>query len=128
MMKEALSFSQTSVLTRVTRRNDPEDAILQQFISSLLDLTVLKVQVEIGFVEYISVPLTYCCVLRSLHGDILFTGKGVSIWDTYVHTKPFVVDGSTGDIAADSYHLYKQDIEALKELGVSEIFFIQCHA
>ncbi|XP_033609437.1 myrosinase 1 isoform X3 [Cryptotermes secundus] len=46
------------------------------------------------------------------------SGKGVSIWDTYVHTRPFIVDGSTGDIAADSYHLYKQDIKALKELGV----------
>lgn len=46
------------------------------------------------------------------------SGKEASIWDTYVHTRPFIVDGSTGDVAADSYHQYKQDIKALTELGV----------
>jgi hypothetical protein len=58
---------------------------------------------------------------ETLLSDMLFAGKGVSIWDTYVHTRPFIVDGSTGDIAANSYHLYKEDIKALKELGVSAV-------
>ncbi|XP_041970641.1 myrosinase 1-like isoform X2 [Aricia agestis] len=46
-------------------------------------------------------------------------GKGEGMWDTYLHKHPqFTVDHSNGDIAADSYHKYKQDVIMVKSLGV----------
>lgn len=53
-----------------------------------------------------------------------FAGKGVSIWDTYVHKHTNLITGrSNGDVAADSYHQYMQDVAALKKLEVSTISF-----
>ncbi|CAH4037045.1 unnamed protein product [Pieris brassicae] len=47
-------------------------------------------------------------------------GKGWSMWDHLVRTDPnHIRDGTNGDIAANSYHFYKKDIEILKQLGVS---------
>ncbi|KAK6640646.1 hypothetical protein RUM44_012343 [Polyplax serrata] len=45
-------------------------------------------------------------------------GKGENVWDRFVHTKPTRVAGNaTGDVACDSYHLYKEDVHMLKELN-----------
>ncbi|XP_013142084.1 PREDICTED: myrosinase 1-like [Papilio polytes] len=46
-------------------------------------------------------------------------GKGWSMWDHLVRTDPeFVADNTNGDVAANSYHFYKKDVQILKDLGV----------
>ncbi|XP_073963177.1 myrosinase 1-like [Choristoneura fumiferana] len=44
-------------------------------------------------------------------------GKGPSIWDHHFHSNPESV--VPGDVASDSYHNYKRDVEMLRELGVN---------
>jgi beta-glucosidase len=44
------------------------------------------------------------------------------MWDRYTHTYPnAVVDGTNGDVAADFYHKYKEDIKRIKDLGVRHL-------
>jgi len=51
-------------------------------------------------------------------------GKGPSTWDHFCHTYPdFIADKSNGDVAADSYHLYEEDVKLLKEMGMDAYRF-----
>lgn len=45
-------------------------------------------------------------------------GKGPSIWDKFAHENRLAL-GQTGDVACDSYHKYREDVQNLKRLGVS---------
>lgn len=42
-------------------------------------------------------------------------GKGPSIWDVYLHES----GGANGDIAADSYHKWEEDVEHIKAVGLN---------
>lgn len=46
-------------------------------------------------------------------------GKGENTWDwwTHHHSKR-IRDHSNGDVACDSYHKYKEDVQLLKDIGV----------
>ena len=50
-------------------------------------------------------------------------GRKPSVWDTFSHTPGKTFQGDTGDVADDSYHLYKEDVRLLKNLGAAAYRF-----
>ena len=58
-----------------------------------------------------------------IEGAATADGRGRSIWDTFSHTPGRVAGGDTGDVAADHYHRYRQDVELMAELGLSAYRF-----
>lgn len=50
-------------------------------------------------------------------------GRGPSIWDTFSHTPGKTAHGDTGDVADDVYHLYEQDIQLMKGMGLRSYRF-----
>merc|ERR1712038_198188 len=50
-------------------------------------------------------------------------GKGPSIWDVFTKVPGTIIDGSSGDVACDSYHNYKEDVRLMKEMGLTSYRF-----
>lgn len=50
-------------------------------------------------------------------------GKSLSIWDEFTHRGGKIEDQSTGDIACDHYHRYKEDVKLMAELGLKAYRF-----
>lgn len=44
-------------------------------------------------------------------------GKGLSVWDMYCRQEGRILDGRTGDVACDHYHLYQKDVDLMREMG-----------
>src|SRR4051794_18218732 len=58
-----------------------------------------------------------------VEGAVREDGRGPSIWDTFAHTPGLIEDGTTGDVAIDHYHRYREDVQLLKALGVAAYRF-----
>lgn len=46
-------------------------------------------------------------------------GKGASIWDTFCHQEGRVLGGQSGDVSCNSYQLWDQDLDCIKQLGLT---------
>jgi beta-glucosidase len=44
-------------------------------------------------------------------------GRGPSIWDVFCQQPGNILNGDTGAVACDHYHLYREDIALMKQLG-----------
>ena len=52
-----------------------------------------------------------------IEGAAYEDGKGLSVWDMFCKQEGRILDGNTGDIACDHYHLYQKDVDLMQEMG-----------
>ena len=58
-----------------------------------------------------------------IEGGVLEGNRGPSVWDTFAHTPGKVHNNDNGDIAADSYHRWREDVALLKDMGLQAYRF-----
>ncbi|KAL0659497.1 hypothetical protein Bca4012_080082 [Brassica carinata] len=56
-------------------------------------------------------------------GAYLADGKTLSNWDVFTSIPGKIADGSHGQVAVDHYHLYPEDLDLMKDLGVNSYRF-----
>jgi beta-glucosidase len=58
-----------------------------------------------------------------IEGAVSEDGRGLSIWDTFCRQPGAIRDGQTGDVAADHYHRWGEDVGLMADLGVGSYRF-----
>ena len=58
-----------------------------------------------------------------IEGAIAEDGRSPSVWDTFSRRVGRIKDFSSGDRACDHYHLYPEDVQLIKQLGVKQYRF-----
>jgi beta-glucosidase len=58
-----------------------------------------------------------------IEGAVHEDGRGVSIWDTFSHSEGKTYKGQHGDVAADHYHRWQEDVALMADLGMKAYRF-----
>jgi beta-glucosidase len=58
-----------------------------------------------------------------IEGAATQDGRGPSIWDTFSHTPGRVRGGDTGDVAADHYHRFAEDVDLMAAMNLGAYRF-----
>ncbi|MBC7233942.1 MAG: beta-glucosidase [Chloroflexi bacterium] len=58
-----------------------------------------------------------------IEGAVDEDGRGLSIWDTFCRQPGKVRNGENGDVAADHYHRWQEDVHIMAELGLKAYRF-----
>lgn len=58
-----------------------------------------------------------------IEGAVGEDGRTPSIWDAFSRVPGTILAGETGDIAADHYHRYRDDVALMRELGIGAYRF-----
>jgi len=53
-----------------------------------------------------------------IEGAVDEDGKGETVWDRFSHTPGAIFESQNGDIACDHYHLWREDVELMKFIGL----------
>ncbi|KAK4784969.1 hypothetical protein SAY86_001658 [Trapa natans] len=56
-------------------------------------------------------------------GAVKEDGRGTTIWDTFSHSFGKITDFSNADISVDQYHLFHDDIQLMKDMGMDAYRF-----
>src|ERR1700709_261022 len=56
-------------------------------------------------------------------GAVDVDGRGPSIWDTFCRVPGAISDGTSGDVACDHYHRYRDDVALMAQFGLQDYRF-----
>lgn len=58
-----------------------------------------------------------------VEGAVTEGGRGLTVWDEFARMPGKTFSGHTGDVAADHYHRYVEDVAIMKALGLKAYRF-----